>query len=74
MFCGGCIFVDRASNYVHVEFQAHLTTHETLKAKAKYELMSQDLGIVVQSFLSYNGSAFSSKYFAAHLSKFEQVI
>jgi hypothetical protein len=74
MLCGGCIFVDHASNFVHVEFQAHLTTHETLKGKEKYELMCQDLGIVVQSFLSDNGSAFSSKEFAAHLSKFEQVI
>jgi hypothetical protein len=74
MFCGGCIFVDHASNYVHVEFQAHLTTHETLKPKEKYELMSRDLGIVVQSFLSDNGFAFSSKEFAAHLLKFEQII
>jgi hypothetical protein len=74
MYCGGCIFVDHVSNYVHVEFQVHLTTHEMLKAKEKYELMSRDFGIVVQSFLSDNGSVFSSKKFAAHLSKFEQII
>jgi hypothetical protein len=74
MLCGGCIFVDHASNFVQVKFQAHLTTHETLKAKQKYKLMYRDLGVVVQSFLSDNVSAFSSKEFAAHLSKFEQVI
>jgi hypothetical protein len=39
MYCGGCIFVDHASSYVHIEFQAHLTTHETLKAKENYELL-----------------------------------
>jgi hypothetical protein len=74
MYCGGCIFVDHASSHVHVEFQAHLTTHETLKAKENYELLSRDLGIIVQSFLTDNGSAFTSKEFTSQLAKFEQVI
>ena len=74
MCCGGCIFVDHASSYVHIEFQAHLTTHETLKAKESYELLSRDLGIIVQSFLTDNGSAFTSKEFTSQLAKFEQVI
>jgi predicted metal-binding protein len=74
MFCGGCVFVDHASSYVHVEFQAHLATHETLQAKASYEMMSRNLGIIVQSFLTDNGSAFTSKEFASQLAKFEQVI
>jgi transposase InsO family protein len=74
MFCAGCVFVDHASSYVHVEFQAHLTTHETLQAKASYKLMSRDLGIIVQSFLIDNGSAFTSKEFASQLAMFEQVI
>ncbi|KAI2494788.1 hypothetical protein MHU86_11398 [Fragilaria crotonensis] len=29
MFAGGCLFIDHASNFVHVEFQKHLNTHET---------------------------------------------
>jgi hypothetical protein len=33
MYCGGCIFINHASGYIHVEYQAHLNTHETLKAK-----------------------------------------
>jgi hypothetical protein len=74
MYCGGCIFVDHSSNQVHVEFQAHLNTHETLKAKENYELMCRDLGVVAQSFLTDNGSAFSSKGFASELAKFEQII
>jgi transposase InsO family protein len=74
MYCGGCIFVDHASSYVHVEFQSHLTTHETLKAKENYELLCRDLGIIVQSYLSDNGSAFTSKEFTSQLAKFEQVI
>jgi transposase InsO family protein len=74
MYCGGCIFVDHASSYVHVEFQSHLTTHETLKAKENYELLARDLGIIVQSFLTDNGSAFTSKEFTSQLAKFEQVI
>jgi hypothetical protein len=39
MYCGGCIFVDHASGYLHIEFQKHLNTHETLEAKQKFELM-----------------------------------
>jgi hypothetical protein len=74
MFCGGCIFVDHSSGHVHVELQAHLTTHETLKAKENYELLCRDLGIIVQSFLTDNGSAFTSKEFTSQLAKFEQVI
>jgi hypothetical protein len=35
-FSGGCIFVDHASGYIHVEMQTHLNTHETLKAKEKF--------------------------------------
>jgi hypothetical protein len=74
IYCGGCIFVDHASGHVHGEFQSHLTTHETLKAKEHYELLCRDLGIIVQPFLTDNGSAFSSKAFASDLAKFEQVI
>jgi hypothetical protein len=32
MYCGGCIFVDHASSHVTIEFQAHLTTHETMNS------------------------------------------
>ena len=39
MCCGGCIFVDHASSYVHIEVQSYLTTHETLKAKEQYKLL-----------------------------------
>jgi transposase InsO family protein len=74
MYCGGCIFVDHASSHVHIEFQAHLTTHETLQAKESYELLCQDSGIIAQSFLTNNGAAFTSREFAAQLAKFEQVI
>ncbi len=54
MFCGGCIFVDHSSGHVHVELQAHLTTHETLKAKENYELLCRDIGLIVQSFYQHN--------------------
>ena len=44
------------------------------KAKEKYELFSRELGIIVQSFLPDNASAFTSKEFSLQLAKFEQVI
>jgi hypothetical protein len=74
MCCGGCIFVDHASSHAHVEFQSHLTTHETLMTKENYELLSPDLGVIAQSHLTDNGSAFTSKEFTSELAKFEQVM
>ncbi len=33
MYCGGCIYVDHATGFLHVEFQKHLNTHEDCKLK-----------------------------------------
>ena len=63
MFCGGCIFNDHASGFVHVEFQKHLNSHETLKAKENFELMCRDNGVIPQSYLSDNGPSFTLKSF-----------
>jgi hypothetical protein len=37
MYSGGCLFIDQAFNFVHDDFQKHLNTHETLKAKQNFE-------------------------------------
>lgn len=76
MYCGGCIFVDHASGLVHIDFQSHLNTHKTATAKDKdkFELMCHDFGVIPQSYISNNGSAFTSKGFMDHLANFEQVI
>jgi hypothetical protein len=72
MYTGGCIFIDSASGYDQVDFQAHLNTHETLTAKEQFELSSRDVGVVPQEYLLDYGSAFTSKAFADHLAKFKQ--
>ena len=74
MYCGGCIFVDHASSYIHIEFQHHLTTHETAKAKDEFELVCRDFGVVPQNYQADNGSAFTSAGFSTHLARFMQVI
>jgi hypothetical protein len=74
MYCGGCLFIDHASNYVHVEFQKVLNSHETARAKALFEFMCRDFGVIPQSYLSDNGAAFTSAEFATHLSAFQQVM
>jgi hypothetical protein len=56
-YCGGCIFVDHASNYIHVEFQQVLTSHATLEAKTAYEAHCRDFGVIPLKFLSDNGRA-----------------
>jgi hypothetical protein len=58
IYSGGCLFIDHASYFVHVEFQKHLNTHETLKAKQNFELMARDSGVNPQSYLSDNGDSF----------------
>ena len=67
IFAGGCLFIDYASNFVHFEFQKHLNTHETLKAKQSFELMARDSGVIPQSYLSDNEGSFTTAKFTEHL-------
>ena len=73
MYTGGAIYVDMATNLVHVEFQRHLNTHETLAATAEFERMCLDAGVIPQEYLSDNGSAFTSREYMAHLCQFFQI-
>jgi hypothetical protein len=70
---GGCIFVDHASSYIHIEFQTSLSSHETLRAKLAFERQCRDVGVVVQTYMSDNGTAFTSKDFSDHLTDFKQI-
>ena len=67
---GGCIFVDHATGYVHVELQAKLNTHETLASKQRFEEMCQHHGVVAQSYISDEGSSFNSAEFHQHLESY----
>ena len=62
MYMGGCIFVDHASGYIHVEHQVGLNSHETLKAKRAYEKECYEMGVGVQSYQSDNGTFASREY------------
>ena len=73
-YMGGCIFVDLATGFIHIEFLTSLTSHETLLAKEKYEMMCRNHGVIVQEYVTDMGAAFTSKAFTQHLEKFEQVI
>ena len=72
-YVGGCIFVDHASSYIHVEFQSSLSSHETLAAKLEYEKHCRDAGVIPQKYMSDNGKAFTAREFSEHLSKFHQI-
>ena len=71
-YIGGCIFVDHASSYIHVEFQSSLSSHETLAAKLEYERLCRDVGVIPQKYMSDNGTSFTSKAFTEHLKTFFQ--
>jgi cytosine/uracil/thiamine/allantoin permease len=51
----------------------NINTHQTLRAKEKFKRICCNYSVVVQSYLSVNGSVFTSPAFAKHLQKFEQV-
>ena len=76
MFTGGCIFVDHASGFIHVEMQVNLNTHETLKAKEKFELTTcRQYGVTPQEYyLADNSKVFTSSEFTRNLSTFAQIM
>ena len=72
-YTGGAIFVDHASGYIFVAEQVHLNTHETIESKTKFEAHCRDFGVIPQSYLSDNGSSFTSADYRVHLENFAQV-
>ena len=72
-YSGGCIFVDASTGFVHVEFQSHLSSQETILAVEEFEKHALDNGIVVSGYSSDNGSAFTSQAFRAHLQTKSQI-
>ena len=67
---GGCIFVDHASEYVHVELQSKLNTHETLRAKVDFEKACTEHGVVPQSYITDKSSLFTSQEYVELLSDY----
>ena len=71
-YVGGAIFVDHASGHIYVALQSHLNSHETLKAKEDFEAMCKDYGVIIQEYLSDNGTAFRNVDFTAALKAYHQ--
>jgi hypothetical protein len=57
-----------------VEYQTHLTTHETLMSKEHFELMCCNHGVIPQSNLPDNAKCFTAKEFSERLSLFKQIV
>ena len=74
MYTGGCLFIDHSSNHVHIEFQQHLTTHQTLEAKERYELACRDVGVVPVSYLMDNAPCFTAAEFKQKVTTFAQIV
>lgn len=71
---GGCIFIDHATGYTHVEPQTSLNSHATLAAKKSFNEMCASHGVVPQNFLTDNGTSFVNAKFEDHLNSFHQTI
>ena len=55
MFKGGCIFVDHASGFVHIELQVGFLAVETIRAKQSFEQLALSSGIVIEQYLTDSG-------------------
>ena len=73
-YSGGCVFVDAASGYIHVEMQTHLNSHTTLSAKREAEKFFHDVGVYVMEYVNDLGSAFTSKAYEEELATFQQTV
>jgi hypothetical protein len=67
-FKGGCIFLDHAASYVHVENQVGLSAVETIRTKQGFERLCMDNGVVVQDYLT-DSAAFKANSFVAHINE-----
>jgi hypothetical protein len=70
---GGCIFVDHASGYMHVEHQLGFSASETLRAKHNYEQLALAHGVVVVNYLADNGT-FKARRFVDEIRNRSQLI
>ena len=73
MFQGGCLFVDHASGYIHVEHQVSISASESIEAKLKFERVCYDMGVKVQAYQSDNGVFDSAAYTKELLGTNQQV-
>ena len=62
---GGYIFVDHATGFVHVVLQVKLNTPETMEAKQEFEEVCSHHGVIPQSYITDEGSSFTSTEFTA---------
>ena len=65
-YCGGCIFVNASTGYMHAKCQQSTSSHYTLEGVNNFEKIAYNNGIIIQEYQSDNGVAFTSKEFRAH--------
>ena len=68
MYCGGCLFVDHASGYIHVEHQVAFNAAQTLLSKHRFERHCQDMGATVVNYQTDNG-VFNAAAFVTEIEK-----
>ncbi len=62
-YIGGCLFVDHASGYVHVEFQLGFSAIETIRAKQNFEQYAFNNGVIPLTYLTHGGAFKANKFF-----------
>jgi transposase InsO family protein len=65
-YCGGTLFIDHASTYIHVENQSSLSATDTIRSKHIFEQQARGCGVEVEHYHTDNG-VFTSKKFEEEL-------
>ena len=73
-FEGGCILVDNASGYIHMEFHSWGNSHETLRSTRTFEQLRTSHRVVPQNYISDGGVTFTGEAFQEHLKEFHQTL
>ena len=72
-FTGGTIFIDEASEYIHVENQVSLGAPETVRAKTRFEREAMRHGIAIRGYRGDNG-VFKSAMFKQSCADLNQTL
>ena len=62
MYSGGCIFVDHAMGFAHIEHVINFSATETIQTKQRFEKKMLEIQVLVQSYQSDNGIFASSDF------------
>ena len=73
MFSVGCVFIDRASDYVSIKNQVPINSTETVKEKLTYDKEAQIQGVLIKRYYTYNRIFNASEFMKEPLNNHKKI-